>query len=159
MFLTLKLTRYYIFQLHCHQYVFQAVRNLTVLQLLYWSFSCTLGKSFLFRTIANCALGRGLNVCLSAPTENLSSTYAHQLPMCRGNTAHSNFFIPVDTTTHSNTINWGLSDVHVLLVDEMINSKTLFCPFLSKMVYYFNKTWLHYNSLHLFSNSTFSMFY
>ena len=89
-------------------------------------FSCILGKSFLLRTIANRTLDRGLNVCVSAPTGKLSSTYAHQLPMCRCNTVHSNSFIPVDNTTHPNTINWGLSDVHVLLLDEVINSKTLF---------------------------------
>ena len=89
-------------------------------------FSCILGKSFLLKTIANCALDRGLDVSLSAPTGKLSSTYAHQLPICRCNTVHSNFFIPVDNTTHPSTINWGLSDVHVLLVDEVINSKTMF---------------------------------
>ena len=64
--------------------------------------------------------------CVSAPTGKLSSTYAHQLPTCRCNTVHSNFFIPVDNTTHPTTINWDLSKVHVLLVDEVINSKTLF---------------------------------
>ena len=33
-------------------------------------FSYTLGESFLLRTIANCALDRGVKVCLSAPTGN-----------------------------------------------------------------------------------------
>ena len=89
-------------------------------------YSRILGKSFLLRTIANRALDRGLNVCVSAPTGKLSSTYAHQLPTCRCNTVHSNFFIPVDNTTHPTTINWDLSKVHVLLADEVINSKTLF---------------------------------
>ena len=90
-------------------------------------FSYTLGKSFLLKTIANCALDRGLNVCFSAPTGKLSSKYAHQLPMCRCNTVHSNFLIPVDNSTHPNTINWGLSDVHVLLVDEVMNYKPFLC--------------------------------
>ena len=90
-------------------------------------FFYTIGKSFLLRTIANCALDHGLNVCLSAPTGKLSSTYAHQLPMCRCNTVHSNFFIPVNNSTHPNTINWGRSDVHVLLVDEVMNYKPFLC--------------------------------
>ena len=85
--------------------------------------SSTIGKSFLLKIIANCALERGLNVCLSAPTGKLSCTYVHQLPMCICNTVHSNYFIPVDKTAHPNTINWSLSDGHVLLVDEMIDSK------------------------------------
>ena len=67
---------------------------------------------------------RGLNFCLSAPAGKLCSRYAHQLLLCRCNTVHSNVFIPFDNSAHPATINWGLSDVHVLLADQVINCKT-----------------------------------
>ena len=105
-----------------YEYVFELLYYI-LLKLLRNSFSSTIGKPFLLKTIANCALDCGLNVCLSAPTRKLSSTYAHQLRMCRCNTVHINYFIPVNKTAHPNTINWTLSDVHVLPVDEVIDSK------------------------------------
>ena len=89
--------------------------------------SCTIGKSFLFTTIANCALDHRFNVCLSAPTGKLSSTYEHQLPICRRNADHRNFFNGVGKAAHPNIINWSLYDIHVLLVDEVINYKWCFC--------------------------------
>ena len=79
-----------------------------------------IGKSFLLKTIANYALEQGLNVCVSAPTGKLSSTYSNDLPMYRFNTVHSNFLLPVNSLDHPNTIHCGLSDVHVRLVDEVI---------------------------------------
>ena len=84
------------------------------------SFNYTIGKSFLLKTIANHALELGLNFCVSAPTGKLASKYAVELPMCRCNTIHTNCFIPVGNTKQPNAINWGLSDVHVLLVDKVI---------------------------------------
>ena len=55
-----------------------------------------------------------------APTEKLASKYAIEHPMCRCNTVHTNYFIPVGNNKQRYAINWGLSDVHVLLVDEVI---------------------------------------
>ena len=106
--------------------------------MLHISIFSTIGKSFLLKTIANCALDRGLNVSLSAPTGKLSSTYAHQLPMCRCNTVHSNYFIPLDKTAHPNTINWSLSDVHVLLMDEVIYSNYSHLLMISPISYSLN---------------------
>ena len=80
---------------------------------------------FLLNSIANHALELGLNVYVSAPTGKLASTYAIELPMCRCNTVHTNYFIPVGNTRQSNVINWGLSDVHVLLEDEVIRLSLL----------------------------------
>ena len=95
------------------------------IQILYFFLLiCTIGKSYLLKVIANCALERGLNVSVSAPMGKLSSTYTHKLPSCRCNTVHANYFIPVDNS--NNTINWSLSDMHVLLVDEVISIECLF---------------------------------
>ena len=80
---------------------------------------CTLGKSYLLKTIANQVLQLGLNCCISAPTGKLASIYAKEYPDCRVNTVHSNYFIPVGNTNKNNDINWNLADVHVLLVDEV----------------------------------------
>lgn len=83
--------------------------------------SCyTIGKSFLLKTIASLAMERGLNVCMSAPTGKLASTYAEQFPDCRTNTVHTNFFILVGNNQEPNMINWSLSDVRILLVDEVL---------------------------------------
>ena len=84
------------------------------------SFSYTIGKSFLLKTITNHALELSLNVCVSAPTGKLASKYAMELPMCRCNTVHTNYFIPVGNTKQANAITWGLSDKHVTLVDKVI---------------------------------------
>ena len=67
----------------------------------------TIGKSFLLKTIASLAMERGLNVCMSAPTGKLVSTYSEQFPDCRGNTVHTNFFIPVGNNKEPNMINWS----------------------------------------------------
>ena len=96
------------------------------IQILYFFLLiCTIGKSYLLKAIANCTLERGLNVSVSAPTRKLSSTYTHELPSCRCYTVHANYFIPVDNS-NNNTINWSLSDIHVLLVDEVICIQCLF---------------------------------
>ena len=71
------------------------------------------------KTIANRVLELGLNCCISAPTGKLASVYAKEFPQCRVNTVHANYFIPVGTTNKNNGINWGLTDIHVLLVDEV----------------------------------------
>ena len=80
----------------------------------------TIGKSFLLKTFASLAMKRRLNVCMSAPTGKLASTYAEQFPDCRANTVHTNFFILVGNNQEPNMIYWSLSDVHVLLVDEVL---------------------------------------
>ena len=77
-------------------------------------------KSFLLKHIANYALELGLNICISAPTGKIASKYAMECPMCRCNTVHTNYFIPVGNSKQWYAINWGLSDLHVLLVDEVI---------------------------------------
>ena len=81
-------------------------------------------------TITNHVLQLDLNCCISAPTGKLASTYAKDFPACRVNTVHSNYFIPVDKTNKNNGINWGLADIHVLLVDEVIFYfiKSLYIP-------------------------------
>ena len=79
----------------------------------------------------------GLNVCVSAPTGKLASTYAQELPSCRCNTVHTNYFVPVGDVEQSNPINWSLADIHVLLVDEVVTSDVLMYPFLPK-----KKQWL-----------------
>ena len=84
-----------------------------------------IGKSFLLKAIARTAIDYGLNVCISAPTGKLASTYAEELPSCRCNTVHANYFVPVGDVEESNPINWSLADVHVLLVDEVVTSDVL----------------------------------
>ena len=88
--------------------------------IFFMSLNYTIGKLFLLKNIANHALELGLNVCVSAPTGKLASKYAMELPMCRCNTVHINYFISVRNTKQPNATNWGLSDVHVLLVEEVI---------------------------------------
>ena len=88
--------------------------------ILFTEFNYIIGKSFLLKHIADYALELGLNVCISAPTGKLASKYAIEHPMCRCNTVHTNYFIPVGNNKQRYAINWGLSDVHVLLVDEVI---------------------------------------
>ena len=80
---------------------------------------CVLGKSLLLKTIGNCVSKLGLNCCISAPTGKIASAYAAEFPDCRVNTVHSNYFIPVGKTNQNNGINWSLTDIHVLLVDEI----------------------------------------
>ena len=64
-------------------------------------------------------------MCISAPTGKLASTYAQELPSCRCNTVHTNYFVPVGDAPQSNPINWSLADVHVLLVDEVVTYHVL----------------------------------
>ena len=109
----LKSLIHFIFNYSCNAYIHHK-------HILFITFNYTIGKLFLLKSIANHALVLGLNVCVSAPTGKLASTYAIELPMCRCNTAHTNYFIPVGNTRQSNVINWGHCDVHVLLVDEVI---------------------------------------
>ena len=71
------------------------------------------------KTIANRALERVLNCCISAPTGKSASLYAKEFPECRVNTVHTNYFIPVGTTNKNTGINRGLTDIHVLLVDKV----------------------------------------
>ena len=79
-----------------------------------------LGKSYLLNCIARYATENGYNVCVAAPTSKLALRYAKDLPDCRCNTVYTNFHIPVGTNKSSyNTINWGLSDVHIIIVDEV----------------------------------------
>ena len=82
--------------------------------------SVLLGKSHLLRMIANCATDKNLAVCVSAPTGKLAARYKQQLPNCKCNTVHSNFTIPV-AEKHTGSVNWSLSDVHVLLIDEVLS--------------------------------------
>ena len=35
------------------------------------------------------------------------------------NTVHTNYFLPVGRINKNNGINWGLTDIHVLMVDEV----------------------------------------
>ena len=62
---------------------------------------------------------QGLNVCVSAPTRKVASTYSEILPFCRCNTVHTTYFVPYGNIKGKNAINWSLADVHVLLVDEV----------------------------------------
>ena len=78
-----------------------------------------LGKLLLLKTIANRVSELGLNCCILAPTGKLARAYAAECPDYRVNTVHSNYFIPVGKTSQNNGINWSLTDVHVLLVDEV----------------------------------------
>ena len=82
-------------------------------------FFCTIGKLFLLKAIARAVMEQSLNVCVSAPIGKLASTYAEELPFCRCNTVHSNYFVPAGNTKGTNAINWSLADVHVLLNDEV----------------------------------------
>ena len=80
-----------------------------------------LGKSYLLCAAANYATEDRYNVCISAPTGKLAARYARDLPDCCCNTAHLNYFIPIDHNNNANSaINWRLSDVYVLLVDKVI---------------------------------------
>ena len=79
-----------------------------------------MGKSHLLRMIANYATDKNLAVCLSAPTGELAARYKQQLPNCRCNTVHSNFTVPVGEK-HMRSVNWSLSDVHVLLIDGVLS--------------------------------------
>ena len=79
-----------------------------------------LGKSYLLNCIAKYATENGYNVCVSAPTGKLASRCARDLPNCGCNTVHTNFHNPVGTNKSScNTVNWNLSDVHVIIIDEV----------------------------------------
>ena len=94
--------------------------NLFNVMALFIQFNYTIVKLFLLKHIANYALELGLIICISAPTGKLASKYAMEHPMCRCNTVHTNYFNPVGNSKQRYAINWGLSDVHVLLVDEVI---------------------------------------
>ena len=83
------------------------------------------GKSYLLRMIANYGTDKNLRVCVSAPTGKLAARYKQQLPDCRCNTVHSNFTIPVGAK-RMGSINWSLSDIHVLLIDEVPSSFSMF---------------------------------
>ena len=49
--------------------------------------------------------------CVSAPTGKLAARYAKDLPDCRCNTVHTNYFFPVgDDQSCYNTITWSLFD-------------------------------------------------
>ena len=69
-----------------------------------------------------------LNVCILALTGKLASTYAQELPSCQSNTVHTNYFIPIDKTKQSNTTNWSLANVHVLLVDKVTTLSPALLP-------------------------------
>lgn len=60
-----------------------------------------------------------LNCCISAPIGKLAGRYAAEFPYCRVNTVHRNYFIPAEKTNQNNGIDWGLTDVHVVVVDEV----------------------------------------
>ena len=68
--------------------------------------------------IVNYVTDKNLGVCVSAPTGKLAARYKQQLPDCRCNIVHSNFTISVGTKDME-AINWSLSDVHALLIDEV----------------------------------------
>ena len=70
--------------------------------------------------IANYATDKNLAVCVSVPTGKLAARYKQQLPNCGCNTVHSNFTIPVGAKDMG-SINWSLSDIHVLLIDEVLS--------------------------------------
>ena len=79
--------------------------------------------------------------CLYISTDReTTSTYAQQLPSCRCNTVHTNYFVPVGDVQQPNAINWSLADVHILLADVHIlladevvkTSDVLMYPFLAK---------------------------
>lgn len=53
------------------------------------------------------------------PTGKLASAYAKDLPDCRVNNVHRNYFLPIGNTNKNNGINWNLADIHILLVDEV----------------------------------------
>ena len=116
-------------QTQFHSCIFVTSKKLTFLFFLFFRFfiffcfmysiGCTIGKSFLLRAIANAAMDLGLNVCISAPTGKLASIYTQQFPSCQCNTVQSNYFVPVDNTKQTNTINWSLANVHALLVDKV----------------------------------------
>ena len=95
---------------------------------LFIFFIYIIGKSFLLKVIASTAMEFGLNVCISAPTRKLASTYAQEFPSCQCNTIHINYFVPIDKTKQPNTINWSLADVHVLLGDEVSNTFPCLTP-------------------------------
>ena len=74
-----------------------------------------LGKSYLLRAAANYATEDRYDVCISAPTNKLAAHCARDLPDCCCNTAHTNYFIPIDHNNNANSaISWHLSDVYVL---------------------------------------------
>ena len=103
--------------------------------------SFTSGKSYLLRMIATYATERNLAVCVSAPTGKLAARYKQQLPNCRCNTVHSNFTIPVGQKDLG-SINWSLSDIHVLLIDEVLSPSKihiLYTTINSPMLKYFEK--------------------
>ena len=66
-------------------------------------------------------------------TGKLAPTYAQELPSCRCNTVHTNYFVPVGDVQQSNAINWSLAGVLVLLVDEVVTTfDILMYPFLAE---------------------------
>ena len=69
---------------------------------------------------ANYATDKNLAICVSAPTGKLAARYEQQLPNCRCNTVVSNFTIPVGEK-RVGSVNWSLSDIHVLLIDEVLS--------------------------------------
>ena len=108
--------------------------------------SILLGKSHLLKMIANYATDKNLAVCVSAPTGKLAARYKQQLPNCRCNTVHTNFTIPVDEKP-AGSVNWSLSDVHVLLIDEVLSSLNMYLMVTlivhSKTIYNNNDTLLN----------------
>ena len=64
------------------------------------------------------ATANGYKVCISALTGKLAARYARKFRGTKCNTVHTNFFIPVGNQ-QENGINWSLSDVSILIIDEV----------------------------------------
>ena len=78
------------------------------------------GKSYTIKSIVNHLLRNDANVLVATPTGFLASVFKAMLPddaTC--DTVHASFHYPVDTDSTSPSINWDLSYVDVIIIDEI----------------------------------------
>lgn len=82
------------------------------------------GKSYVTKGLIQYAQQKHLQVAVACPTGKLASTYSVEFPDVRCDTVHCTFNISVNSDVR--TINWGLANVHFIVVDEVTQVSTEF---------------------------------
>lgn len=82
------------------------------------------GKSYLIRALMQFCLQHHLVPALACPTGKLAFTYSYEFPGVRCDTVHAMFNTPVGDDNM--VVNWGLSNVHLLVIDEVTQIRASF---------------------------------
>lgn len=82
------------------------------------------GKSYVIRSLIQFCLQHNLLPAVGCPTGKLASTFSYEFPGVRCDTVHSLFNILVGEGNRM--INWGLSNIHLLVIDEITQVPTSF---------------------------------